>query len=245
MKYLLTFLIFIIVTNSYAKEFTISTYIGYSFPLGDFKDNSNIYSNCNKDPYGKNPNIKIDNTSMNNSFYYDFSLSYNISKDLKLNAILNRISNKFTGINVTSSQVNVNTHQLLTNSNNPEFNATNLAIGIDYDFIRFDKLTFFGGIEPNIAFIKYNTFSYYPAVPTPYIIENEISKTSFGISGKIGAEYSITKDLSIILSCKYAMIFIDYNHEALSTAYSCFPLNDYYTNPKYLISNIGISYKIF
>jgi hypothetical protein len=143
MKYLFFFLALIIVANSYAKEFSISTNIGYSFPLGNFKDNSNIYSNCKKNPYGKNPYINIENTSMNNNFYYDFSVSYNISKDLKLNAIINNISNKIAGINVPTFLKDVNPLKLTRNSTSPEFNSTNLSFGIDYDFIRFDELSFF------------------------------------------------------------------------------------------------------
>lgn len=245
MKYLLICLAFIIITNSYGKEFSISSNIGYSFPLGNFKDNSNIYSNCNKDAYGKNPNIKIENTSMNNNFYYDFGISYIITRDFKLNAIINKISNKFAGINVTSSKVDVNTHQWISNSTSPEFISTNLYFGIDYYIVRFDEFSFFCGIEPNISFINYNIFDYYLSVPTPYIVEDKISKTSFGIGGKIGAEYSINNDFSITLSCKYSMIFSDYNHGAESLAYLCIPLNDYYTTPKYFISSLGISYKIF
>jgi hypothetical protein len=241
MKYLLIFLAFIIVANSYAKEFSISTNIGYSFPLGNFKDNSNIYSNCKKDyPY-----INIENTSMNNNFYYDFSVSYNISKDLKLNAIINTISNKIAGIIVPTFKKDVNTLQLIPNSTSPEFNSTNFSIGIEYDFLRFDELTFFCGLEPSIGFINYNVYNIYPAIPIPYVIEDKISKTCFGISGITGVERSITKDLSIIFSCKYTTIFTDYNHRALDIAYTCIPLNDYYTNPKYFITNIGIRYTIF
>lgn len=245
MKYFLILLAFIMLSNSYAKEFTISTNFGCSFPLGNFRDNSNIYSKCNKDAYVNNPNIKIENIAMNNNLYYEFSISYNINKEFKFNAILNKISNKFAGINVTSSQVDVNTNQLINKSTSPEFNSTNLCLGFDYEVIKFDKLSLYCGVEPNIAFINYNFFFYYPTVPTPILEEDKISKTCLGINGKIGAEYTISNDLSMLLSFKYAMIFTDYNNGALSIAYSCFPQNDYFTNPKYIIFNIGIGYKIF
>jgi hypothetical protein len=228
----------------FCKEFSIGSNPGISLPLGNFKDIKELYKNCNQNKNGNNKVI-IENSEMNNSIYYDLVFSYQPNKFFKFNAIINNIKNEISGIKVETTEVDSKSNQLIASSKRPEFQSTNLSLGFDINFLTFDKFSLIFGIEPQICFLNFNTFVYSPAVPDPYFIEREKSKTSLGLGIKLGAEYELFQDIKLNISGKYLTIFTDYNHEALSIAYFCYPINDYYTNPKYIIITFGIKYNVF
>lgn len=231
-----------------AKDFSIGGEIGAAFPMGRFRDNSEIYSKCNTIIYGVNPKIKISDTFMSPGVCYNFNIAYDFFKNFSLHFGAGGNSNKNKGIDVISYSGDF-THPNDSSLVNPYFNSLNLNLELDYTFLRFSNFSLKVGIAPQMSLISYNKFAagFYPAVPVPIwgVIESQDNKTAYGLSAVVGAGYDLSKDLKIEMNFKYSKIFFDYNSEVISAAYLCYPLDDYYTNPQWLIFGLGLRYKIF
>lgn len=236
--------VFLFAVSLQAKDFSISGSFGAALPMGRFRDNSDIYSGCGKDPFSRNTKVKITDTAMSAGYQYGFALGYDFGKNFNVNVAAGGSSNKFDGIEVATFTGDFNNPNE-TKKVNPYFSSVNLSLGLDYTFLRFGSLSFKAGIAPQISFITYNTFAIAYNIPIVNILEREENKSTFGFTASIGAEYAIIKDLSVGLNIKYNRLNFDYSSEALSAAFTCFPLDNYYANPQWLMIGLNVKYKIF
>ena len=247
--FVMSFLAFVLLFNDLiADGFSIGANFGGAMPLGRFKDLKEVYKNCDNNSYVKSSMIELDNSKMSNTFYYDFNLSYDFNRNFRVYVLANNLKTDIKGLTVEVADKNEvdNQANFERRDQYPRFESLNLAIGLAYYFLHFNSISLYCGVEPQISFIKYNEFTFYPAVPIPAFIEKNVETTEFGIAGMLGFDYEIFDNFKINLIGKYSIILTNYNHSALSLYYGCFPNGKGKdATPQYLIISAGISYNLF
>lgn len=241
MKKIVIALVFLLSLDSvFSMDLSVGFNLGISKPLGMFADNSSIYSKCNS---GYNPfhDFTISNSSMNTPFMGEIYLTVKASDFISFNLGLERIYYTIDGIKFIVGDPMIS-QQTDRTSASPWFKETNLKLGINFKVLTIDKFTILLGLEPQLCFISYNSIAFVYSTPYPYYISNDNSTQPFGLTGKISLQYIIDKKIKLNLNGAYSHIFMDYNNDALSLAYMCFPTENYYSNPNQLIVSLGLSY---
>ncbi len=244
MKKLTLLLVFLTSVNfALSMDFSVGFNLGVSKPLGNFADISSLYGDCAKGtPYDKN--VSIVDRSMNTPMYGELFLGTDLTKFLSLTVGINQIKYSIDGTKIVVGDPMENFNKPDKNWVSPWFKETNLKIGIYYRTSTYYMFSLSSGIEPQLSFISFNRFYYNSnAVPISYYVSEDMKRVDPGICFKVGLEYKLDKKTRASLNGEYSIIFTDYNHGALSTAYNCFPL-DYYVNSKQLLVSIGLTYQL-